>query len=326
MLVSYAMERLMVLEGDAEPSYGELRERHRPLLRWSEEDGRLGGMPLLALFYPCVTLAKKIDPLAHAQAQHDRLTRVELERRVSKEIAELLSPIIRAHQDKSARPDQRWYWAAPLLLDKTYAAGVREWMAEDSDEWSWGSAEDEDQSIFQRHIAEAARILDQPQRLGRPPDDLTDALTKISLGAPGTVVLRSLLRHSPSSDDRAAWQSAAPAALGFRTLFNVPESVLLLRRLFARQMPYWDQVLNYCCDGNLQAVIDEYVHVLIDLLSVEPDSAEGLHSLGDAIGDAVSLHTTSLACDIYRASSSGGFSVQCSSGLSRSPRQYAFSS
>ena len=50
MLVSYAMERLMVLEGDAEPSYGELRERHRPLLRWSEEDGRLGGMPLLALF------------------------------------------------------------------------------------------------------------------------------------------------------------------------------------------------------------------------------------------------------------------------------------
>jgi hypothetical protein len=310
MLVSYAMERLMVFEGDAEPSYGELRERHRPLLRWSEESGRLGGMPLLALFYPCITLARRIDPLAHAQAQHDRLTRVELEQRVSKEISELLSPIIRAHEDKSARPDQRWYWAAPLLLDKKYASAVREWMTEDSDEWSWGFAEDEDQSIFQKHIAEVARILDQPQRLGRLPDDLTDALTKISIGAPGTVVLRSLLRHCPSSADRAAWQSAASAALGFRTLFNVPESVLLLRGLFARQMPYWDQVLNYCCDGNLQAVIDEYVHVLIDLLSVEPDSAEGLRSLGDAIGDAVSLHTTSLACDIYRPSSNGGFSVR----------------
>ena len=118
MLVSYAMERLMVLEGDAEPSYGELREKHGPLLRWSEEDGRLGGMPLLALFYPCMTLAKRIDPLAHAQAQNERLTRAELESASRKEVSELLSPLIRGYEDKSARPDQRWYWAAPLLLDR----------------------------------------------------------------------------------------------------------------------------------------------------------------------------------------------------------------
>ena len=88
-------------------------------------------------------------------------------------------------------------------------------MTEDSDEWSWGSPDDEEQSLFQKHIAEAAEILDRPQRLGRPPDDLADVLTKISLGAPGTVILRSLLRHSPASEDRAAWQSAASAAFGF---------------------------------------------------------------------------------------------------------------
>jgi hypothetical protein len=33
MLVSYAMERLMVLEGDAEPGYAELHERHGALPR-----------------------------------------------------------------------------------------------------------------------------------------------------------------------------------------------------------------------------------------------------------------------------------------------------
>jgi hypothetical protein len=84
-------------------------------------------------------------------------------------------------------------------------------------------------------------MLDRPQRLGRPPDDLVDVLTRLSLGAPGTVILRALLRHSPSSQDRVLWQSAASAALGFRTLFNVPESILLLRGLFPRNLPYWDQ-------------------------------------------------------------------------------------
>jgi len=308
MLVSYAMERLMVLEGDDDPNYGELREKHRPLLRWSEEGGRLGGMPLIALFYPCMTLAKRVDPLT--QAQREPLSRAELEARLSAEIAELLSPIIRDYEDKSARPDQRWYWAAPLLLDRHHAASVRRWMTEDSEDWSWGATESDEQSLFQKHVAEGADMLDRPQKLGRPPDDLIDVLTRMSLGAPGTVILRALLRHSPSEQERASWQSAASAALGFRTLFNVPESMLLLRGLFARNLPYWDQVLHYCCDGNLQAVIDEYVHVLVDLLSVDPASAEGLHSLGDAIGNAVSLHTTSLAYDFYRSGSDGKITVR----------------
>jgi hypothetical protein len=310
MLVSYAMERLMVLEGDAEPSHSDLPEKHRPLLRWSEEDGRLGGMPLLALFYPCMTLAKRIDPLVHAQARDMRLTRAELDQHVAKELSDLLSPLVRGYEDKSARPDQRWYWAAPLLFDKQHAPSVCDWMMEKSDEWSWASPDDEEQTIFQKHIAEASDLLDRPNRLGRPPDDLVDVLAKVAIGAPGTAILRALLRHGSEADERSAWQSAASAALGFRTLFNVPESMLLLRGLFGHELPYWDQALSYCCDGNLQAVLDEYVHILIDLLSVEPDSDEGLRSLGEAIGNAVSLKTTSLAYDHYRPTSDGGVSIK----------------
>jgi hypothetical protein len=251
MLVSYAMERLMVLEGDAEPRYSELRDKHGPLLRWSEEDGRLGGMPLLALFYPCMTLAKRIDPLTQAQAQDARLTRAELDQRVAKELSDLLAPLVRGYEDKSARSDQRWYWAAPLLLDKQHAPSVCDWMMEVSDEWAWASADDDEQSLFQKHIAEASELLDRPNRLGRPPDDLVDVLAKIAIGAPGTAILRAFLRHGSQREERAAWQSAASAALGFRTLFNVPESILLLRGLFGRELPYWDQALSYCCDGNL---------------------------------------------------------------------------
>jgi hypothetical protein len=179
-----------------------------------------------------------------------------------------------------------------------------------SDAPAWASADDDEQSLFQKHIAEASELLDRPNRLGRPPDDLVDVLAKIAIGAPGTAILRAFLRHGSRREERAAWQSAATAALGFRTLFNVPESILLLRGLFGRELPYWDQALSYCCDGNLQAVIDEYVHILIDLLSVEAASDDGLRSLGEAIGNAVSLKTTSLAYDHYRPTPDGGVFVK----------------
>jgi hypothetical protein len=308
--MSYAMERLMVLEGDAEPRYHEMREKHGPLLRWSEEDGRLGGMPLLVLLYPCLTLAERIDPLRYAQMQDGRLTRAEIDQRVVGEISSLLAPLLRDHESKSARPDQRWYWAAPLLLDKMHHPSVREWMTEEGDEWSWGSTEDEEQSLFQKHVDEASDLLDRPGDLGRPPDDLTEVLVKIALGAPGTAIVRSFLRHTSVGERRAAWESAASSALGFRTLFNVPENILLLRGIFGRELPYWDQALSYCCDGNLQAVIDEYVHILIDLLSVNAGTVEGVRALGNAIGNAVSLKTTSLAYDHYRATSDGRVSVK----------------
>jgi hypothetical protein len=35
-----------------------------------------------------------------------------------------------ASKGRVARPDQRWYWAAPLLLDQQHAPSVREWMME----------------------------------------------------------------------------------------------------------------------------------------------------------------------------------------------------
>src|SRR5690606_15506712 len=114
---------------------------------------------------------------------------------------DLLSPLVRAYGDKSARPDQRWYWAAALLLDKQHAPSVREWMTEDSDKWSWGSPDDEEQTLFQKHIAEALALLDRPKRLGRPPDDLVDVLAKIAIGAPGTAILRALLRHGSQRDE-----------------------------------------------------------------------------------------------------------------------------
>ena len=46
----------------------------------------------------------------------------------------------------------------------------------------------------------------------------------------------------------------------FLNLFNKPESICALR-LSTAQADYWYQVLCYCGDGCLQAVMDEYAHL-----------------------------------------------------------------
>ncbi|MCA1542438.1 DEAD/DEAH box helicase [Bradyrhizobium sp. NBAIM32] len=309
IFVSYAMERLMVLQGDREAKYAALHRRHSPLLRWYEEGGDLGGMPLFALFYPCMTLAKYVDPLVNAQASSRVLRRSDLEREVGEKLSALLSPILAEHTSSSTRPDQRWYWAAPLLLDRHHAPEVRGWMSGE-DQWLWGQHEGEEKSLFEKHVRAAVDVMDGSRKLGSAPADLLDVLTRICLGAPATVILRALMRHIPVHAVRSAWRAAASNALGFRSLFNLPESILLLNGLHSGSKAYWQKALDYCCDGNLQALMDEYIHVLVDLLCLDRTAADAASKIGEAIQKSVSLRTTTLAYDVYRVDSNGGASIR----------------
>ena len=56
--------------------------------------------------------------------------------------------------------------------------------------------------------------------------------------------------------------AAAEVAWSFRALFNQHDAVALLRR--DTDDHYWRRVLAYCAQHNLQAVLDEYPHYLVD--------------------------------------------------------------
>jgi len=88
----------------------------------------------------------------------------------------------------------------------------------------------------------------------------------------------------------------------FIRLFNLPTSIALLRGLYALEsqgaQAYWRQVLDYCLDGGLQAVLDEYVHFLKEsegLFSHERGKAA--HRISEATADALSLRAASLYID-----------------------------
>lgn len=123
-------------------------------------------------------------------------------------------------------------------------------------------------------------------------------LARIAIAAPGVTMLRSMLRVVGMRTDALGGNAgvrvrngAAQAAWSFRGLFNQAEVMSMLEG----DAPYWRQVLDYCVDGCLQAVLDEYAHVLRDHLGLADGGAsDRVHQIAEQICEAMSLRTANL--------------------------------
>ncbi len=302
-LGSYEAERRMLSHGGVDVPYEELYRRNKPLLMYkADAQGRLAGMPVLALSYPCVTLAEVADPLAISLAlEGDGLPGLgSVLRQAEEAIEKRLEELDIAIRWEESRDDQRWYWAAPALLDAAAGKGVMDWLrGEVGREISLAARDAEENTGFQRHVRFLAEFASGHAELGKPPDDLANVLAKMALGAPGICALRALHRVSGgiAYDDPALLSGAVAAAEGFRGLFNMPESMALLRPEGDR-VPYWRKVLDYCVDGNLQAVLDEYVHSLRESLGfIDQDPMKAVEAIAQEIATVLSLRTSRLDID-----------------------------
>jgi len=330
---SYDAERQMVRLGNPSVRYGELRDRQRALLRFAQDDKRLTGMPLFTLLYPCTTLAREFDPLEVGRRLMARDGRLPGANEVLAEaeavIARLLEPAISA-ASATGTVDERWYWAAPLLLDRGRCPGVERWL-DATDDWAWrawAGTDAEGDTHFAQHVDQVRRFFRTPENLGPPPPDLAKMMAKVAVGSPAVVALRAFgrrwpeqpdapevghVRHARTNDgtDDGRKESvrefkaslpllgaAAWTATAFRTLFNMPETILLVRGVNSAE-PYWERVLDYAIDGNLQAVVDEYVHVLVEFLGLDGAGEEAARDIAEQMHDAIALRTVALSYDEF---------------------------
>jgi hypothetical protein len=101
-------------------------------------------------------------------------------------------------------------------------------------------------------------------------------------------------------DTDEARNAAARVGWAMRNLFNLPDSIANLRGQSERE-PYWLHVIEYCGDGCLQAVLDEYVHVLRDALGLGTDmTAEAFEKLAEGACGAIGIRPAGLAMDDIR--------------------------
>ncbi len=317
MLCSYEAERQMTRLLDSEADYFEERRKRRPLLRFTLAQERLTGMPNFNLLYPCWTLAAGLDPLqATLEKGRGRLPSLEQVKGYFKEqISSWLEPILEREGAEGSQRDEQWYWAALALLDRHYCGNIANgWLRSVENNLAWcklfsGSdkadqGDDDQDSRFADHVDRFYRCFSAALTLGRPPGDLVDVLVKTALASPAIAALRALMRLYPvemrEGQETHLMAAAARIALGFRSMFNLPESIALIRGEKGRDgTRYWESVLDYCCEGNLQAVMDEYVHILRDDLGLlgQRDPAEDLQNIAGEIQTALSIRTVSLGFD-----------------------------
>jgi hypothetical protein len=304
-LLSYEVERKIVRDASSRmPEYAQLGKRFAPRLRLSRQgDGRLAGMWNLMLMYPSSALANLVDPLWLGGESGQTLSIEEARQRA----AACLSPHVENVIDRSVtqgNEDRRWYWVALARLDASFASGARSWCA---DRWRRarvaGEADDRDgpaaDTIFDAHVQQWLAAWDgRIDDMGRIPTDLLDVLAMVALAGPATCALRSIARQRTlaAADPVEMLSAAARIAEGLRSQFNSPRAVALLKGN-EDDGSYWQKVLHYCADGNLQAVLDEYAHILIESKGQARPGMSAAEDLAEAMVEAMTLRAATLRPD-----------------------------
>ena len=203
-VMSYEVERRIFGRFDASiRNTPEERRKIRPLLRFAYSNERLSGMPVLGILYPSPSLAEFGDPVAAATrklALEEAVDRAKA--RIEPELAKITEPYL---ESESAREDESWYWAAPLILDlERHRDSTECWFSRKdlATRWNVAEAETEEDSRWADHVERARQLIHSWRQsrnggdllLGKPPDDLAQILALRSVAGPATSALRAITR------------------------------------------------------------------------------------------------------------------------------------
>lgn len=283
-ILSYEAERRMGVGAAGQRYFGHVRPRP---IQFRQDQGRLVAMRAMHLVYPSPTLARLADPLAIFAAHPETLSVEAMRKAVAERLRESVEALTERSGDIADGRD--WEWAAPAAIDAMSDANSVAWV--DS---PYGFATLGNEEGFKEHVAEL-RTVATDRQFGPVSETLIDLLVDVSLGSPAVCALRALRRIAPDLawDDHRLLKAANQVAWGFRTLFNQHDAVALLRK--DDDDRYWRRVLTYGVEHNLQAVLDEYVHYLVDAegLGARP-SAERVAGVGKAISEALAIRPSQI--------------------------------
>ncbi len=251
-----------------------------PRLDFRVRDGHAERMTALALFWPMPDLADRADPLGAARTARAAVAVGDAEAGVAARLRDRLREVAASN----ASEHRRQYWAWPLANEPGLAALV------ESLGWSEigsallghdpSSGDDESPSHLDPYFREVHALTTDPTVPELVPEDLADVTAQLGMHSPANCAWRALGRLGlPSTATKEGrWLAATVLASGLRSTFNRWQSILLLDREYPH-LPHWQKVLRYCADGNLQAVLDEYLFHLATDLGLQSVDDAALHDL-----------------------------------------------
>lgn len=252
----------------------------------------IGVEEMMPMLCPSPTLAAWVDPLQLEQRYGRAGTYAQLLAQVRQCLEEHLDP------SSLTRLTERSDRLLPLAIEAELGRGV-----------DWGRVGAIELEAHEEHGAMARTIeaikqgLDSDDHHGDPdPRDILDKLAEFALGSPATCALRALARLCPELqiDDPALVGAAIVVALGFRSLYNQPESRALLEE--ASPLNYWRQVNAQAAQHDLAAVLDEYLHLVLEGERAEHvDAGDRARLIAIKVVEVVALRPAQITLDHWTA-------------------------
>ncbi len=301
-MLSYEAERRTVgklakdyRDSDVRYFYGKGRRYPPARMYFSVKDSAASAMTLFCLLYPSKFLTECYDPLACLNAG---MNFREIKRHVKKIIAEKVEAF---PSPQSGMQDKRWYYVAPLFLDGDEYAN--KWLASGVKLLDYDGEEETGrrQKGFKTHLETYIELFDETRRerfgnLGKKPDDLLDVLTDMAIASPAICINRTY--RSYLEDDELPSYMPSQLARVFINRMNTPESTAVVELACGRKSEdaHWQNLLTYCCQGNLQAVFDEYAHLISSGLDRDASLIERIHL---HMMESMDIRTAQYTVDIF---------------------------
>lgn len=299
-MLSYEAERkttgkLAKANPNADAHYFHTGEKRYPLARlnFSVSDGKPNAMTLFCLMYPSPFLASCYQPI---ECLNENMSLKDIEKDIKTKISEKIDKFPSAD---SGVQDARWYYLAPLLLDD--AGYVTTWLSYDGDLSVFDDENEKNkkQKGFLTHLEtlkELYRATNNGRNinLGKKPDDLLDVLCDMAIASPAICIYRTYQKYARSFDSFLPSQIAKL----FINRMNSPEATAIITLATGRKNDdaHWENLLTYCKYGNMQAMFDEYAHLITNGLDKDDLLIGRLHN---TIAESMNVKTTSYNIDTY---------------------------
>ncbi|MFM8856518.1 MAG: helicase C-terminal domain-containing protein, partial [Actinomycetota bacterium] len=286
-LLSYEAERRMVAGSALRENTAEARRAVSSRLDYVVRDSKPARMSALALFWPHPVLAELGDPLAVLNDEPWSVDAAVVKDRVAEKLRAQVQSSDDAAYEKAWEAFFAWPGSWPAGVPRqSRAAGF--WLAGRGGSSTTREAEEADPG---RALPAHAKTALEKQANPHWHADLSS----LALFGPGNIAYRALSRICDEDSEELRiqlWRQAARLANGIRTLFNRMDVMFLLGQLYGLDQPYWKSVLQYCADGNLQSVLDEYCFQLKLELGGSGVDAHALGQITDRAIEALTLRTS----------------------------------
>ena len=265
-----------------------------PRMNFSVKDGKPGAMTLFGLVYPSKSLSDLYNPI---ECLNQKMTLKNIEGKIK---AELRSKLSRFPDPQEGRADVKWYYLLPMLLDDQEY--VESWLNSQYDTDNSDSESAANKKGFIAHLKLLKEIYNEAidtnfSNMGKRPSDLIDVLCDMVLASPSICSKRAYDIYDSNNADEIAKYSSEIARVFIRRL-NSPESIAAVELSCGRRNDdaHWVNVLEYCKQGNIQAVFDEYMHLISSGIDFSDSLIKQIHS---TFIESIDFRTTQYSVDTF---------------------------